>query len=410
MISNRDKNKKLNRRDFFKKTAAIGIGVTVGGSSLWRPSQTSAQITIPKSPVPRRPFGRSDTTVSALSLGGMFDILNNRLALAKALDWGINYWDTAEGYGRGRSEEGIGRWFARNPHTRKQVFLVTKLSKRRGGEFTPRLEACLKRLHTDYVDLFFVHGIRGIGEIDSGLKSWAQNMKKAGKIRLFGFSTHSNMEECLEGAAKLPWIDGIMFTYNYRLMHEPRMRDAVEACYRAGIGLTAMKTQGGGPVKSDSESEIDMAGRFIQKGFSDYQAKLMAVWQDERISSICSQMPNLTIMATNAAAAVEQTRLSKSDRALLARYASETSGDYCAGCERLCSEALPERVPIGDVMRCLMYFHSYQDFGLAQSTYEGLTARTRALLTEMDFSEAERSCPRKLPIGQLMRETTMLFV
>ena len=287
MSSNRDKDGKLNRRDFFKKTAAIGIGATVGGSSLWRPSQVSAQIIHPKAPVPRRSFGRSGTMVSTLSLGGMFDILNNRLALAKALDWGINYWDTAEGYGRGRSEEGIGRWFARNPHTRRQVFLVTKLSKRRGGEFTPRLQACLERLHTDYVDLFFVHGIRGISEMDSSLKSWAQDMKKAGKIKLFGFSTHTNMEECLEGAAKLPWVDGIMFTYNYRLMHEPRMKDAVEACYRAGIGLTAMKTQGGGPVKSDSESEIKMAGRFIQKGFSDYQAKLMAVWQDERIASIC---------------------------------------------------------------------------------------------------------------------------
>ena len=410
MSSNRDKNKKLNRRDFFKRTAAFGLGVTVGGSSFWRPSQTLAQITIPKAPVPRRPFGRSGTMVSTLSLGGMFDILNNRLALAKALDWGINYWDTAEGYGRGRSEEGIGRWFARNPHTRKQVFLVTKLSKRRGGEFTPRLEACLKRLHTDYVDLFFVHGIRGINEIDDSLKSWAQDMKKAGKIKLFGFSTHSNMEDCLEGAAKLSWIDGIMFTYNYRLMHEPRMKDAVEACYRGGNGLTAMKTQGGGPVKSDSETEIKMAGRFIQKGFSDYQAKLMAVWQDERIASICSQMPNLTIMATNAAAAVEQTRLSKSDHVLLAQYARETSGDYCAGCERICSEVLLERVPIGDVMRCLMYFHSYQDYGLARSTFESLPARTRQLLTHLDFSEAERSCPRKLPIGQLMRETKTLFV
>ena len=235
-------------------------------------------------------------------------------------------------------------------------------------------------------------------------------MKKAGKIKLFGFSTHSNMEECLEGAAKLPWVDGIMFTYNYRLMHEPRMKDAVEACYRAGIGLTAMKTQGGGPIKSDNESEIKMAGRFIKKGFSDYQAKLMAVWQDERIASICSQMPNLTIMATNAAAAVEQTRLSKSDRALLARYARETSDDYCAGCECLCTEALPERVPIGDVMRCLMYFHSYQDYGLARSTFESLPARTRELLTQLDFSEAERSCPRKLPIGQLMRETKTLFI
>jgi predicted aldo/keto reductase-like oxidoreductase len=410
MSSQRDKSGKPNRRDFFKKAAAIGLGTTVGGSSFWRPHQASAQITIPKEPMPRRPFGRSGIMVSTLSLGGMFDILNNRLMLAKALDWGVNYWDTAEGYGRGRSEEGIGRWFARNPRTRKQVFLVTKLSTRRGGEFTGRLEESLNRLHTDYVDLFFVHGIRDISEMESSLKSWAQTMKKAGKIKLFGFSTHTNMEECLEGAAKLPWIDGIMFTYNYRLMHEPRMKEAVEACYRAGIGLTAMKTMGGGPVKSDSESEIEMAGRFMQEGFSDNQAKLMAVWQDKRIASICSQMPNLTIMATNAAAAVEQTRLSKSDRSLLAKYAEETSSDYCAGCERLCSEVLVKRVPISDVMRCLMYFHSYQDLGLARSTFDTLPTQTRELLAQLDFSEAERSCPRKLPIGRLMREATTLFV
>ncbi|MCG6918757.1 MAG: aldo/keto reductase [Deltaproteobacteria bacterium] len=409
MSSPEDKSGKPNRRDFFKRAAAIGLGATVGGSSLWRPRESWAQITIPKEPMPRRPFGRSGIMVSTLSLGGMFDILNNRLMLAKALDWGINYWDTAEGYGRGRSEEGIGRWFARNPDTRKQVFLVTKLSPRRGGDFTSRLDESLKRLHTDYVDLFFVHGIKSIDEMEVSLKSWAEAMKKAGKIKLFGFSTHANMEECLEGAAKLPWIDGIMFSYNYRLMHEPRMREAVEACYRAGIGLTAMKTQGGGPVKSDSESEIAMAGRFMEKGFSDNQAKLMAVWQDKRIASICSQMPNLTIMATNAAAAVEQTRLSKSDRALLAQYAEETCGDYCAGCERLCSEVLAQRVEISDVMRCLMYFHSYQDLGLARATFQSLPTQTRELLTKMDFSEAERSCPRNLQIGRLMREAKALF-
>ena len=410
MSSHRDNSGRPNRRDFFKKAAAIGLGATLGGPSFWRPPQAAAQITIPKEPMPRRVFGRSSIMVSTLALGGMFDILNNRLMLAQALDWGINYWDTAEGYGRGRSEEGIGRWFARNPQTRKQVFLVTKLSTRRGGEFTPRLEESLKRLHTDYVDLFFVHGIGDIGQMEVSLGSWSLEMKKAGKIRLFGFSTHSNMEECLEGAAKLPWIDGIMFSYNYRLMHEPRMKEAVEACYRAGIGLTAMKTQGGGPVKSDSESEIEMAGRFMQKGFSDSQAKLMAVWQDRRIASICSQMPNLAIMATNAVAATEQTRLSKSDRALLAQYAEETSSDYCAGCERFCSAGLARKVPIGDVMRCLMYFHSYQDVGLARSTFQALPAQTGELLSKLDFSEAERSCPRNLQIGRLMREAAALFV
>ena len=404
-----DKNNNPNRRDFLKKAAAIGLGVAVSGTALRRPRQASAQIALPKAPMPRRPFGRSGIKVSTLSLGGMFDILNNRLMLAKALDWGIDYWDTAEGYGGGRSEEGIGRWFARNPDTRKQVFLVTKLSLRRGTDFTPRLEECLKRLNTDYIDLLFVHGISGIDKIDPGLESWSQAMKKAGKLRLFGFSTHSNMEDCLEGAARLPWIDGIMFTYNYRLMHESRMKAAVEACYRAGIGLTAMKTQGGGPVRSDSETEIEMAGRFMKKGFTDHQARLMAVWEDKRIASICSQMPNLTIMATNAAAAVDQTRLSQSDRALLAQYAKETCSDYCAGCSRICSEVLDIKVPINDVMRCLMYARSYQDLTLARSTFETLPPQTKMLLDQLDFDEAERSCPRNLPIGRMMKEATNLL-
>ncbi len=402
-------NDTTNRRDFFKKAAAIGLGAVVGGTALGRPRQASAQIALPAGPMPRRPFGRSGIEVSTLSLGGMFDILNNRLMLAKALEWGIDYWDTAEGYGGGRSEDGIGRWFARNPDSRKQVFLVTKLSPRRGTDFTPRLEESLKRLHTDYIDLLFVHGIRGIDQMDPGLESWSQDMKKAGKLRLFGFSTHSNMEDCLEGAARLPWIDGIMFTYNYRLMHQPRMKAAVEACYRAGIGLTAMKTQGGGPVKSDSDSEIEMAGRFMQKGFTHHQAKLMAVWEDKRIASICSQMPNLTIMATNAVAAVDQTRLSQSDHALLAQYADETCSDYCAGCGRLCSEVIGKKVPINDVMRCLMYVHSYQDLMLARSAFKMLPAQTGALLAQLDFNVAERSCPRNLPIGRMMQEAAKLL-
>jgi predicted aldo/keto reductase-like oxidoreductase len=409
MSFDENKNTKSNRRDFLKKAAVIGLGAAAGGAALKWPGRASAQIALPKAPMPRRPFGRSAIKVSTLSLGGMFDILNNRLMLSKALEWGIDYWDTAEGYGGGRSEEGIGRWFARNPDTRKQVFLVSKLSLRRGTDFTPRLEACLKRLHTDYIDLLFVHGIRSIDDMDPRLEAWSHDMKKAGKLRLFGFSTHANMQDCLEGAARLPWIDGIMFTYNYRLMHEPRMQAAVEACYRAGIGLTAMKTQGGGPVMSDSESEIEMAGRFLSKGFTPHQAKLMAVWEDERIASICSQMPNLTIMATNAVAAVDQIRLSQSDRTLLAQYDRETCSDYCAGCGRLCSDAPGKRVPINDIMRCLMYVHSYQDLMLARATFEELPAEARALLPQLDFNEAQRSCPRNLPIGQMMKEAAKIL-
>ena len=274
-----------------------------------------------------RKLGNTDIDVSVICLGTMTWGEQNTPAQAFAqmdcaVSQGVNFFDTAELYAippraetYGRTEEIIGDWLVARGN-RDRVKIATKaagdtMTVRKGEGFSGEnlaavLDGNLKRLKTDYIDLLFVHGIHGIKEMDADLESWSQAMKKAGKIRLFGFSTHSNMEDCLDGAAKLPSIDGIMFTYNYRLMHEPRMKDAVEACYRAGIGLTAMKTQGGGPVKSDRESEIEMAGRFIQKGFSDYQAKLMAVWEDERIASICSQMPNLTILATNAAAAASQ--------------------------------------------------------------------------------------------------------
>ncbi|MEJ2095909.1 MAG: aldo/keto reductase [Deltaproteobacteria bacterium] len=409
MPFNEKKNDASNRRDFLKKAAALSLGAAVGGAAFTKAETVLAKSSFPQSPVPRRTFGRSGIKVSTLSMGGMYDILNNRLMLAKALEWGIDYWDTAESYGGGRSEEGIGRWFAKKPDSRKQVFLVTKLSPRRSGDYTKRLEACLKRLHTDYVDLFFVHAISDIDEMTPELEKWSKEMKRAGKIRLFGFSTHSNMEECLEGAAKLPWIDGIMFTYNFRLMNEPRMKAAVAACHRAGIGLTAMKTQGGGSVKSNPQSEMDMAGRFMEEGFTPEQAKMMAVWQDKRIASICSQMPNLTIMGANAVAVLNQKRLSAVDRVLLDQYAKATGCDYCAGCGRICTQAMNDSVPINDIMRCLMYARAYQDLSLAEATFKALPPETGSLLGQLDFKKAEAKCPRKLPITRMMNEAKRLF-
>jgi aryl-alcohol dehydrogenase-like predicted oxidoreductase len=405
----------LSRREFITRASLTGLAALAGGPLLAGPQAAmaqqaaTAQQAAAPAPMPKRTFGRSGIAVSILALGGMFDILNNRLMLKQALDWGVTYWDTAEGYGGTRSEEGIGRWFGRSPETRKDVFLVTKLKLKPGEDPTARLNECLARLQTDHVDLFFAHGISDIKEMDDTVRAWAEAMKKAGKIKLFGLSTHTNMEACLEGAAKLAWIDGLMFTYNYRLMHEPRMQAAVEACHQAGIGLTAMKTMGGGQIKSDSETELKMAGRFMAKGMTEHQAKLLAVWEDKRIASICSQMPNLTIMGANAGAALGQVRLSGADRALLTAHAQETCGDYCAGCVNLCAGALGQALPVGDVMRSLMYHHSYQDQALARATLEALPASARGMLGRLDFAPAEAACPRGLPIGRLMSEAAGLL-
>ena len=139
------------------------------------------------------------------------------------------------------------------------------------------------------------------------------------------------------------------------------MKRAVDACVKAGIGMTAMKTQGGGQVKTDTETELKLAGRFLQKGFTDAQAKLKAVWQNPNIASICSQMPNMTILMSNAAAAMDRTQLSANDRNLLQQYAQETHSDYCAGCTAICESAITGDVPVGKIMRYLMYSRSYGD-------------------------------------------------
>jgi len=353
--------------------------------------------------VPTRPFGKTGIEVPILGFGTSLHVAFSQLLLKQAVKWGVTYWDTANTYMGGNSEKAIGKYFAKYPADRKKVFLVTKSHAFNADGRTRDLNLSLERMQTDYIDLYLAHGVWSADELDAQSKRWAQKAKAEGKIRFFGFSTHSNMEECLPKAAGLGWIDGIMMTYNYRLMHSDDMRRAVDACVRAGIGLTAMKTQGGGQVKTDSATELELAGRFLQKGFTDGQAKLKAVWQNPQIASICSEMPNMTLLMSNVAAAVDKTGLSAGDRQLMRNYAEETRSDYCAGCSDICQPAVAAEVPIGDVMRYLMYARSYGNHKKASDHFKKIPQKIREQMIHLDYASAEQKCPRKMAIGKLMR-------
>ena len=192
--------------------------------------------------------------------------------------------------------------------------------------------------------------------------------------------------------------------YNYRLMHTDRMKRAVGACAKAGIGLTAMKTQGGGSVRTTTKTEVELAGQFLENGFTDAQAKLKAVWENPNIASICSEMPNMTILMANVAAANNRTKLSSQDLKLLRHYAQETGSDYCAGCTDLCETTIRSDVPIGDVMRYLMYCRSYGDRYRATMHFNEIPETIRRAMARLDYSLAEKKCPQGMAIGKLMRE------
>ena len=395
-------NGKWSRRDFLKATGTAGLGAVMA------PVRQIATVTETQETIPVRSFGKTGVKVSILSLGGMFDIASNQIMMKQAVRWGVTYWDTADCYQNG-SETGIGKYFIKYPEDRKNIFLVSKSCARDPKGMTRLLERSLERMNTDYIDLYFAHGISKIDKLDERIKTWAEKAKASGKIRFFGFSTHHNMETSMLEAAKLGWIDGIMMTYNFRLMHTDRMKQAVDSCVKAGIGLTAMKTQGGGSVKTNTDTELKMAGRFLRKGFTDAQAKLMAVWQHPDIASICSQMPNMTILKANVAAARNRTDLSLQDTEFLHRYACETHSDYCAGCTKICESAVEMGVPIGDVMRYLMYYRSYGEFDYAAGQFKTISENIRRQMANLDYSLAEQRCPQKMRIGKLIKEAVDAF-
>jgi predicted aldo/keto reductase-like oxidoreductase len=192
-------------------------------------------------------------------------------------------------------------------------------------------------------------------------------------------------------------------------MHSDDMRRAVDACVKAGIGLTAMKTQGGGQVQTDTATELELAGRFLQKGFTDGQAKLKAVWRNPQIASICSEMPNMTLLMSNVAAALDKIDLSVRDRQLMRKYAQETRSDYCAGCSDICEPAVAAEVPIGDVMRYLMYARSYGNYKKASEHFKKIPEKVREQLIHRDYALAEQKCPQGLPIARLMQEAAKKF-
>jgi predicted aldo/keto reductase-like oxidoreductase len=402
----------ISRRDFIKSAGAAGVGTALIPFSSVTSAHASSSTKMPdQMTVPTRAFGKTGVDVPILALGGVLD-MSDQLIFRQAFKMGVTYWDTADGYGWGKNEKAIGKYFGKFPEDRKKVFLVTKAGTSDPEELTEKLTTSLQRMNTSYIDLYFIHYVNNVAkELTNEVKAWAEKAKAKGKIRLFGFSAHKNMENSLLAAAKLGWIDGIMMSYNYRLMVKDKMKSAVEACAKAGIGLTAMKTQAAfsanfyASIGSKSDDALEMTERLINKGYTAEQAKLKVVWENPNIASICSAMPNMTILQANVAAAGNKKSLSKGDKIRLNQYAQQTAPGYCTGCANICEPAVDLEIPISDILRYSMYLNSYGDRDKALTLFKALPADIKANIYKADYSKAEKNCPQKIQIGKVLKKT-----
>jgi len=178
------------RRNFLKSVAA---GAVAGVSPEVLPAQASG---LKAGDIPRRRFGKTGEELTIIGqAGGRFPLISEEEARAivlRAYDLGINYFDNAHSYWNGRSEEVYGDVL---PPFRKKVFITTKSAKRTASEAEAELNLSLKRLKTDYVDLWQIHAVNEKEEVaqifgPGGAIEAFEAAKKAGKCRFIGFTGH----------------------------------------------------------------------------------------------------------------------------------------------------------------------------------------------------------------------------
>ncbi len=392
----------IGRRAFIR--LASGAGVVLASGCATQKANTSVTTGQPAAPlVPRRRFGRTGLTVSKLCLGGSSVVgTDSRALLDEALRHGIDCWEFNPFTGTA-----FGEYFKTHPGVRDRVFLSAKARSTNATTMQEDLDRALATNQTSVIDFFAVHGVDQVEVLSDDVRRWAEKAKQEGKIRFFGFCTHKRVDRCLEGGARLDWIDGIQAFYNYRMQALGDTDAALRKCHANGIAIFAVKSMGL-CVKNEAELQPCLSQERLQTllaghGLAFAESKLRSIWQNPELTSVCSLMPTLAIMQANALAALDERPLHGDVARALTEYAEASGRYFCRRCGT-CDTATSDGIPIFNVMESLMYGRGYGSKDLATKIFAQIPAALRAKLTSTDFSQAERQCPQRMPIAQLMRE------
>lgn len=209
---------------------------------------------IKSSRIPSRILGKTRAEVTVLILGGVSGMMQKPTAVFDpseladaALDAGINFFDTAAAYANGQSELNYGVVLARR---RNEVFLATKTGSRTYDGVMRDLEASLKRLQTDHLDLYQVHGVKADEDIslwdkpDGTMKAFYK-LRDEKVTRFIGVTGHESAEAMNRAIDMYPF-DTILTTFNPVPRRKPFRELLLPNAVEKNMGIIAMKVMGGG--------------------------------------------------------------------------------------------------------------------------------------------------------------------
>jgi uncharacterized protein len=230
----------MRRRTFFS-TAAAAASLAANSSLQAAP--------VKPGDIPMRAFGKTGEKITIIGqAGGRFPMISYEDAKAitwRAYELGVNYFDTARLYWNGRSEEVYGDVLA---PVRKKIFLTSKCHRYSKAEAMQDLESSLKALKTDYLDLWQIHQVGEMKEVEQifgpgGSIEAFEQAKKQGKCRFIGFTGHRDPNVHLEMLKRYDKYDTILMPLNpadpgYLSFEEMVLPIAVQR----GMGIQGMKS------------------------------------------------------------------------------------------------------------------------------------------------------------------------
>ena len=264
---------------------------------------------------------------------------------------------------------------------------------------------------TDYVDLFFIHGI-GTREYGQESLDWPKSdelrevfekIKASGKAKMCGFSCHDDkLIEYLNAAADGGFVDAIMLAYDPLHDKGGELDKALDRCYEAGIGLICMKEMRNFAKAPKAQPAMEKVNLTTQ------QALLHKVWSDPRISSVCSAMANVEQIEENATAArLYKSPLQQEQIDALKAVAGLVPATMCPGCPSCLENARDVHLAYRDISRYVTYYEQDGEFS-ARELYRNLPSEVRNV-SGVDLAALRDNCQYKVDYPEIIRRAESYF-